>query len=301
MGSVEPRTVIVNLPWTANATFESVCTNVLLRRTIGAVDYWVCYGAAGDSGEVTLKRKIPSALPAQLDFTYPADAAVKELDLDSGDGRQARLLVMNTETSNTVWFAHDRLYTGASFVLADGSVEFPPAGGKATVYAAAGKSQITQPAVAEPGAADARAVVVARCRGRTQRRTPAARGWLPSEGPQPMESYDGFQNRYGWYRTVLHRDAAGPVSLHFGGSSGTFVAFLNGQPASLDHLDAKAGDNSLAILAKVGARPKTTYGGPVGKRNARGLWGGVSDEKAPTPVPVAWKRWNKPDARRKPG
>ena len=110
-----------------------------------------------------------------------------------------------------------------------------------------------------------------------------------------MESYDGFQNRYGWYRTNLHRDAAGPVSLHFGGSSGTFVAFLNGKPASLDHLDAKAGDNSLAILAKVGARPKSTYGGPVGKRNARGLWGGVSEATAGTPAPVAWKYWEKPD------
>ena len=292
VGSVEPRTVIVNLPWTANAAFESICTNVLLRKTIGGVDFWVCYGPGGESGEVTLKRKAPGAAPTQLDFTYPADATVKELDLDSGDGHHARFLVMNTETSNTVWFAHDRLYTGASFVLADGSVEFPPAGGRATVYAAGGESRIDQPAVVPPALP-----TLASWSWRdaaTERNGNTGAGWLPSEGPQPMESYDGFQNRYGWYRTTLHRDAAGPVSLHFGGSSGTFVAFLNGQPASLDHLDAKAGDNSLAILAKVGARPKTTYGGSVDKRNARGLWGGVSDEKAPTPVPVAWKRWNKP-------
>ena len=294
VGSVEPRTVIVNLPWTANATFESVCTNVLLRRTVGAVDYWVCYGAAGDSGEVTLKRKAPSTLAAQLDFTYPADASVKELALDSGDGRQARLLVMNTETSNLAWFAQDRLYTGASFVLADGRVEFPPEGGKATVYAAGGRSQITQPALAVPALP---ALAPWSCRdGATERAGGAAgAGWLPSVGPQPMESYDGFQNRYGWYRTVWHRDAAGPISLRFGGSSGTFVAFLNGQPASLDHLDARAGDNTLAILAKVGARPKTTYRGPVGKRNARGLWGGVSEEKTAVPLPVAWKQWTHAD------
>ena len=88
VGPVEPRTVILNLPWTANAAFESVCTNVLLRRTIGAIDYWVCYGAAGDSGEVTLRRKVPSASPAQVDFTYPTDATVKEFSLDSGDGRR---------------------------------------------------------------------------------------------------------------------------------------------------------------------------------------------------------------------
>ena len=290
VGPVEPRTVIVNLPWTANATFESVCTNVLLRHAIGGMDYWVCYGPAGDAGELTLKRKNPGALPSQFDFTYPADAGVKEIDLDSGDGHQARLLVMNTETSNRVWLAQDRLYVGASFVGADGSVEFPPEGGAATVYSSGGKSRITRAAVSLPALPklgpwtwrDAA----------TERTGPTGgAGWLPSEGPQPMETYDGFQNRYGWYRTNMHRDAAGPVSLHFGGSSGAFVAFLNGQPASLDGLDAKAGDNALAILAKAGARPKSTYGGPVGKRNARGLWSGVSEDRAATPLTVAWKHW----------
>ena len=201
---------------------------------------------------------------------------------------------MNTETSNLAWFTHDRLYTGASFVLADGSVEFPPAGGQATVYAAGGKSQITQPAVAEP-ALPTLAPWTWRDAAAARNTGVGGAGWLPSEGIQPMESYDGFQNRYGWYRTTWHRDAAGTVALHFGGSSGTFAAFLNGQPASLDHLDAKAGDNTLAILAKVGARPKTTYGGAVGKRNARGLWGGISEDKAPAPLPIDWKQWTQPD------
>ena len=294
MGVVEPRTVIVNVPWTASASFESICTNVLLRATVGAVDYWVCHGPGGESGEVTLRHKTPDVAPTQLDFTYPTDATVKELDLDSGDGHRARFLIMNTETTNTTWFAHDRLYAGASFVLADGSVEFPTGGGRATIYAADGESRIDQPSIAPPGLPTLapwswRDAAAERASGS------GGAGWLPSEGPQPMESYDGFQNRYGWYRTTLHRDAAGPVSLHFGGSSGAFAAFLNGQPASLDHLDAKAGDNTLAILAKVGARPKTTYGGPVGKRNARGLWGGVSEEKTPTPIPVTWKHWNHAD------
>ena len=51
-----------------------------------------------------------------------------------------------------------------------------------------------------------------------------AAGWRKSEGPQPMESYDGFQNRYGWYRTTFSRARRGPVSLHFAGSSGTLAA-----------------------------------------------------------------------------
>ena len=145
VGPVEPCTVLLQVPWTANASFESVCSNVLMRKTIGDAEFWVCYGPAGNSGEVTLKRKTPSNQPTELHFTYPADNAIKELDLDSGDGRRARFLVMNTETSNTVWYANDRLYTGASFVLADGSVEFPPAGGHATVYAAIEGSHAGQP------------------------------------------------------------------------------------------------------------------------------------------------------------
>ena len=65
-----------------------------------------------------------------------------------------------------------------------------------------------------------------------------------------MASYDSFQNRYGWYRAVFHRDAAAPSALHFAGESGTFAVFLNGKPSSFDHLEAKAGDNILTVLAK---------------------------------------------------
>ncbi len=293
VGPLEPRTILVNLPWADGAVFESVCTNVLLRKTIGTVDYWVCYGAAGDAGEITLKRKSAAGAPTPIEFTYPTDASVKEIDLDSGGGHHGKLLVMNTEMTNRTWLAGDKLYTGPAFVLADGGIEFAPEGGTATIYSATGKSQVTQPPVAPPALPalagwlwrDAAVERVARA---------DAAGWLKSEGPQPMESYDGFQNRYGWYHTTLRREVAGPVSLRFAGSSGTPVAFLNGQPANLDELPAKAGDNRLDILVKAGARPKSTYNGPVGKKNARGLWGGVSEDKAPAPLDVAWKRWTKP-------
>ena len=108
-----------------------------------------------------------------------------------------------------------------------------------------------------------------------------------------MESYGGFENHYGWYRTVLHRDAAGPAALHFSGQSGEFAVFLNGQPASFDHLDTKAGDNALAILVRAGGR-QTLYGftGPIGNQTSRGLWGGVSSDPAPATPAVAWKRWS---------
>jgi hypothetical protein len=222
---LEPRTIIVNLPWTDNASFESICTNVLFRQNLGGIDYWVCYGDAGDTGEVTVKRKTPDKFPAQFDFTYPSDDSVQEINIDSGDGHQAKLLVMNTGMTNRTWLAHSKLYVGPSFVLEDGSIEFPPAGGKAFIYSAAGKSEVTQPAVTET---DLPALASWSWRDAATERTSDfdTSKWLKSVGPQPMETYDSFQNRYGWYRTVLHRDAAGPISLHFAEQSGTFVAYL---------------------------------------------------------------------------
>ena len=302
--SLEPRTIVVNMPWTKGASFESICTNVLFRQSINGTDYWVCYGPAGDMGEVTLKRKVASDAPAQFDFTYPDDDTVKELVLDSGDGHQAKLLVMNTKLTNRTWLAHDKIYIGPSFVTEDGSLEFPTEGGKATIYSANGKSEVSSASTTAPP--------VPRLPSWTWRDAAPERspdfdttGWLQSKGPQPMESYDSFQNRYGWYRTTLHRATDGPVSLHFAGQSGTFAPFLNGHPGPISTLeyrdsdalklpDAKAGDNTLAILVKASPRPKTTYHGPVGMRLARGLWGGVSTDQAPAQLKVMWKKWNEP-------
>ena len=298
----EPRTVILNLPWTHNAFFESICTNILSRQTLGSVDYFVCYGPAGDNGEVTLHYKTPGKSPSQIDFTYPADDSFHEIDLDSGDGREAKLLVMNTGMTNHTWFAHDRIYIGPSFVLENGSLQFPLTGGSATIFSAAGKSAIAQPAVPDPALP-----VLAdwSWRDAAAERMPSfnAKNWLSSTGPQPMETYDSYSNRYGWYRTTLHRDAAGPVSLHFGNQSGLLTAYLNGQPSASANLQynesgklivshVPAGDNTLAILVKASPRSKNVSG-LIGARNARGIWGGISHDQAPTPLPVVWKHWDK--------
>jgi beta-galactosidase len=302
VGTIEPCTLLVNVPWTDNATFESVCTDVMARQTLGATDYWICYGPAGDSGEVTLKLKKTGAGPTQFDFTYPAGDAVSEVRLNSGDGHNAVLLVMNTGMTNRTWLAHDKIYIGPSFVLEDGSMEFPPEGGKATIYAASGKSEMTQPVVTVP---DLPALTNWTWRDAAPECAPGldTAKWISSSGPQPMETYDSFQNRYGWYRATLHADKAGPLSLHFGGQSGTFVPYLNGQPGTTTTLsygqsgslalpDAKPGDNSLTILVKATPRSKTMYHDAVGMRTARGLWGGVSADPASTPVDVSWKKWD---------
>ena len=282
--------MLVHFPWTANTSFESVCTNVLFRQTLGTSDYWICYGAAGDTGEVTLSSKLPVQGPSQVTFTYPEGDAINEVDLDSGDGRRARFLIINTEMTKRAWLAHGKIYLGPSFVLEDGSMEFPPAGGKAVIYATSGKTEVAQgpvkmqdlPALAPwlwRDAAPERAVDF------------NARDWSSSKGPQPMENYDEFQNRYGWYRTTVHAQTAGPVSLHFSGAAGKLVPYLNGRPEDLAKLDLKAGDNSLAILVKANPRPKgmARYSEPVGTRLSRGVWGGVSMDPVATMPNVAWK------------
>ena len=302
--ATEPRTVVVNLPWTQNASFESICTNVLFRQIIGSADIWVCYGTAGDSGEITISRKSDKAAPAQIDFTYPGDDQVKEIDVDSGDGHQAKLLIMRTELTDRTWFANETIYIGPSFVLEDGSLEFPPDGGKATIYSASGMSVVKQPAVTV-AALPALSSWVSRDAAAERSPDFDTSHWLQSKGPQAMETYDSFQNRYGWYRATLYTDSAGPVSLHFAGHSGTFVPYLNGQPCpettltysdsgTLDLPNAKAGNNSLAILVKAGPRSKTTYRGPLGMINARGLWGGVSTDLSAAPLAVDWKKWDHP-------
>ena len=265
--------MLVNIPWTKGATFASICTNVLLRHTIGGIDYWVCYGTPGDTGEVTLKGGKP------VEFTYPAGDTVSEIDLESGDGSKACLLVMNTMLTKKTWLANGVLSIGPSFVREDGALEFLPEGGTATIYSAAGKKVVTAPAVTAP-AMPALAAWTWRDAAPERSGTYPVSGWSQSKGPQPMESYDGFQNRYGWYRTVVRRDAPRGGRVEDSRvNPASSEAFLNGEPASLDHLDLKAGDNTLAINAKVDPRP-TLYNfvGPIGLRESRGLWGNVSEK-----------------------
>ncbi len=302
IGTGEPRTILLSVPWTENASFESICTNVMARQTIGKTDYWICYGPAGDTGEVTLRFLNAERMPrTQFDFTYPAGDSVSEIDLPASDGRHTVLLVMNTEMTNRTWLTQGKIIIGPSFVREDGQMEFPPEGGKATIYAASGKSEVAQAAAKVP---DLPALGSWTWRDAAPERDAKLKTdtWLSSTGPHPMETYDSFQNRYGWYRATLHADKAGPVSLHFGGQSGTFIPYLNGkagttttlnygESGSLTFPDAQPGDNSLAILVKSSPRSKTLFYDLDGMRTARGLWGGVSTDSAATRLDVIWKKW----------
>ncbi len=290
VASLEPTTVLINVPWTANASFESVCTNVLLRRQIGATDYWVCYGDPGARGEITLIKNGHADAP--IDFTYPTDEIVKEIDLDSGDQHHAKLLVMNTATTAKTWLAQGKIFVGPSFVEADASVEFPTKGGGATIYSESGKQSFTQLAEQVP---DVPRLAAWSWRDAAPERSDDLKNgeWEQTSGPQPIGAVESYQNRYAWYRTTLHSDSPSPVALHFAGGPGPLcVAFLNGQPTTLDQLEAQPGDNTLAILVK--AEPRDTlYNqiGVVGTPILRGLWGGVSSSPQSSPLAVSWKTW----------
>ena len=263
------RTLIVDLPWTPGTSFESVASNVLLRQKIGGVDTWVCYGKPGDHGEVTLKRTASTHLPSHYGFTYPSDDSAQEIEIDSGDGQKALFLVMNTALADRTWAVKDKLVVGASFVREDGSAELPPEGGRVVVYPGAKEQKVEQVPLA-----DLPVLSGWQWREAARERLPDYKDgdWLRSGEAQPMESYDSFQNRYGWYRTTLKGE--GTLSLHPAGMNGRVQTYLNGEPASLDKLELKPGENTLALFFKVGARPKLFgFNGPIDHGAARGIWG----------------------------
>lgn len=285
----EPKTLLFNLPWTPNATLSSVITNVLFRQKIRATEYWVCYGQPGQSGEVNIERKAKSDLPAKVTFTYPKDSSVTEIPIDSGDHQKICLLVMNLEQTNRTWLCKETLFIGPDFVREDGTPEFTEKGGVATVYKASGKTQIT---CQNTSPAELPKLTGWSWRDAAKERQPdyPDSAWASSQVPQPMETYHDFQNRYAWYRTVLHSDKAVTVPLALTKQTGSFAAFLNGKPTDLKSLSLQAGENSLAVFLKTKYRPKLyNFTGSIGTGGAQGIWGDVSLSE-PSRLEVLWKR-----------
>ena len=91
-----------SMGWQSNFTFESICANVLIKTTIQGKTFLVCYGAPGDHGEITVSEGDGKGVKT-LNFSYPKDDSVQELTIDSKDGHQAVVLVMNTDTTKKTW------------------------------------------------------------------------------------------------------------------------------------------------------------------------------------------------------
>jgi len=282
------RTVLFDLPWTEHCRFESVSANILLRQELDGCDTWVCYGWPGDHGEITLKRDNAGSLPLTYAFTYPKEATVEEISVDSGDGAKARFLVMNTELADRTWCVKNKLMVGVPFVREDGSVEMPMSGGKWSQYQGSGKEDKSCVETVLPPLPE-----LTGWKWRDAAREKNAdyddSKWLTSNGPNPMETYDSFQNRYGWYRTTL-KGGSGPLNLHFAGSSGELQVYLNGKLAELKSLPLAAGDNSLAIFVKASPRSKLfAFIKQPGLDVARGVWGGVVTKSKPFLTIKDWK------------
>lgn len=282
------RTVLFDLPWTAHCRFESVAANVLLRQDLDGCDTWVCYGWPGDHGEVTLKRDKAGSLPLTYAFTYPKEAKVQEIMVDSGDGPKARFLVMNTELADQTWYVKNKLLVGVPFVREDGVAELPMSGGKWSQYQGAGKEEKSCAETATPPLPE---LTGWKWRDAAREKSVAYDDsrWLTSQGPNPMETYDSFQNRYGWYRTTITSGNA-PLNLHLAGFSGDLQVYLNGKPADLKSLPVVAGDNNLAIFVKAAPRSKLyNFIKQPGLDLARGIWGGVVTRAEPLLTITEWK------------
>ncbi|MBN1605536.1 MAG: beta-galactosidase [Polyangiaceae bacterium] len=293
VASNEIRPVVASVPWTANATFAYLATNVLGKLAIGTKTYWVCHGRAGESGEIAVQyTNAPSAAPAapwdwdasaklgRATFTYPSGDTITELELESGDGSSATFLVINSPLADRTWITDEALHVGATYVDDDLSIQVPMAGGKVTVYSAEGPSDVTIPAATAPQLP---------ALGSWQWRDAAAEAqpdyddstWASSPEPQPFGASD-FQNGYGWYRAKFNAGSAGNVTATIGGIRSAAKAFANGTQVRLSSssfsFNAVAGENTVAILAKhEGLDKMYNVTGSTGTGQYAGIWGGVNN------------------------
>jgi len=293
----EIRPVVASAPWTANATFAYLATNVLGKLTVGSKTYYVLHGRSGEAGEIAVQYgTAPATTPAtpwtwdaqgkvaRATFNYPTGDTITELPLDSGDGSSAVFLVVNTPLANRTWFTDKALYVGATYIDDDLSIQVPTAGGKVAVYAADARSDVTVPAVTAPPIPT---IATWQWRDAAAEAAPSYDDstWASSAQPQPFGA-NNFQNGYGWYRAKFTAASAGSVTAAIGGGvRASAMAFANGKQVALNNssfsFSAVAGDNTVAILAKhEGLDKMYNVTGSTGTGQYAGIWGNVTNGSA---------------------
>ena len=172
--------VVASAPWTANATFAYLATNVLGKLTHRHARPTTSATAAPASParspcSTRTRRATAPASPwtwdattklARATFTYPTGDTITELPLDSGDGSSAIFLVVNSPLADRTWLTDQALYVGATYVNDDLGLEVPAAGGKVVVYSADGRTDVSVPAATAPQAPTIGQLAMARRRGR---------------------------------------------------------------------------------------------------------------------------------------
>jgi beta-galactosidase len=291
ISKTNPQILMLNVPWEGGAAFDSICANVLLRTKIRNRTMLVCYGAAGDHGEITVTPGGGKDAKT-YDFTYPKDDSVQEIMLDAADRHQALVLVMNTDTTKKTWLAGGKLYIGPSFVLEEGSIEWPVDGGHGIVYTESGKKEISSAPV---NLTELPKLTHWLWRDAAPERADQldCSSWMKSEEPVPMGRLDGFQNRYGWYRTTITSEKEQSIALRSPGHGGSFLTWLNGElQENLDHLHLKKGENHLAIMVKANPRQKWyNFTGSTLDGGYKGIWDVTfTESKGTEPMLGLWLR-----------
>ena len=169
---------------------------------------------------------------------------------------------MNTDLADHTWIVgsgdSQALVIGSDYASPEGTLEFKQ-GGNAIVYNAKGLG--CGHGLAGTGPCAPRLANWQTREGAAEAlpQTSTA-GWPASKEPQPMELYDAYENGWGWYRTTIHRAAAGDATLQFTGAGDVIRLFLNGQRVAGDKngatLSLQAGDNELASLSLVRGPPE---------------------------------------------
>jgi beta-galactosidase len=273
-----------------SVVFDYAATGILTRITLGETTYVVCYGAAGEEGEVAIKGQ-----PKPITFKYPAD----NFEVVDVPGANVKLLVMSTELADRTWIVgkgdQQTLVIGPHYVSPDGEMEAPTKNTKVVVYSAAGRKEINTPLhdVVMP---------LPKLDKWTKREgaletTADTSKWPQSKDPKPMELYDDYVNGWGWYRTTVHKDAAGEATLRFSGAGDVVRIFVNGQRVAGDKsgatLNLKAGDNEVAALCWTEGRPKMyNFSGATGLTCAKGIWGPVMLVDKPLASITNWRILN---------
>lgn len=288
----EIRPVVVQAPFTANATFAYLATTVLGKLTFGGKTYFVCHGRSGESGEIAVQYgTAPASAPgtpwtwdatarlARATFTYPTGDTITEIPVDSGDGASAVFLIIGSTLADRTWFTEDAIYLGATYVDDDLAIQTPTAGGKVAVYGSEGRSDVTVNAVTAPAIPTI---------GGWQWRDAAAEAapgyddskWASSAQPEPFGA-NNFENGYGWYRAKFTASTAGNLTASIGGVRASAMAFVNGKQVAVSNrgfsFSTVAGDNTVAILAKhEGLDKMFNVTGATGTGQYAGIWGGVT-------------------------
>jgi beta-galactosidase len=278
-----------DVPVTDNVLIDYSACGVEILKKFGTRTYLVLYGDSSATGEIALKfTTVPSPTPAlpwtwdatasraSLVFTYPAADSVYENEITAGNGQTLTLLIMKTSMANRTWTDTNFIISGAEYVDENKRMQFKAQGGRATIYTAAGRTPVIQPATTAPSAKSFSS-------GWTWLACPEvsptfdASSWQSHSGYQDMGSF-GWANGYGWYRCTYNASQAGSVAITPVGNAVTnlMYLFVNGTATSSPAQLQSGANTIIALVCSWGRDKEVNYYGAPSNIDRTGLISGLS-------------------------